>query len=104
MRLASRPELRQFAAEARSLNAADLSRMTETKRHRDVAAYAVQAGVSADPTTFVAELKAKFAEVANEVDRAFPDNEHVEIVGGRPVIGRLRAKAAPMARIVLSGS
>ena len=63
--------------------------------HRDVAAYAVQAGVSADPATFVAELKAKFAEVANEVDRAFPDNEHVEIVGGRPVIGRLRAKAAP---------
>src|SRR5208337_4206483 len=62
---------------------------------RDVAAYAVQAGVSADPATFVAELKAKFAEVANEVDRAFPDNEHVEIVGGRPVIGRLRAKAAP---------
>ncbi len=63
--------------------------------HRDVAAYAVQAGVSADPATFVAELKAKFAEVANEVDRAFPDNEHVEIVGGRPVIGRLRAKAVP---------
>ncbi len=63
--------------------------------HRDVAAYAVQAGVSADPATFVAELKAKFAEVANEVDRAFPDNEHVEIVGGRPVIGRLRAKATP---------
>ena len=63
--------------------------------HRDVAAYAVQAGVSADPAAFVADLKAKFAAVANEVDRAFPDNEHVEIVGGRPVIGRLRAKATP---------
>ncbi len=63
--------------------------------HRDVGAYATQAGVSADPATFVAELKAKLAEVAGEVDRAFPDNAFVEIVGGRPVIGRLRAKPAP---------
>lgn len=63
--------------------------------HRDVGAYALQAGVSADPAAFVADLKAKLAAVADEVDRGFPDNEHVEIVGGRPVIGRLRAKAAP---------
>ena len=33
--------------------------------------------------------------MADEVDRAFPANEHVEIVGGRPVIGRLRAKDSP---------
>ena len=33
--------------------------------------------------------------MASEVDRTFPDNEHVEIVGGRPVIGRFRAKATP---------
>jgi len=63
--------------------------------HRDVGAYATQAGVSADPATFVSELKAKLADVAGEVDRSFPDNEFVEIVGGRPVIGRLRAKPAP---------
>ncbi len=41
--------------------------------------------VSANPRRS-RRAKAKFAEVANEVDRAFPDNEHVEIVGGRPVI------------------
>ena len=63
--------------------------------HLDVGAYAVQAGVAADPATFVAGLKTKLADVASEVDRSFPDNEYVEIVGGRPVIGRLRAKPAP---------
>lgn len=63
--------------------------------HRDVGAYAAQAGVSADPAVFVADLKARLATVASEVDRTFPDNAHVEIVGGRPVIGRFRAKATP---------
>ena len=63
--------------------------------HRDVDAYAAQAGVPADPATFVAELKDGLAAVASEIDRAFPDNEHVEIVAGKPVIGRLRAKAVP---------
>ena len=58
---------------------------------RDVAAYAEQAGVPADPKAFVAGLKAKLAETAAAVDRAFPDNEHVEIVGGEPVVKRLRA-------------
>jgi TnpA family transposase len=63
--------------------------------HRDVAAYAEQAGVSADSAAFVADLKARLAAVADEVDRVFPANEPVEIVGGRPVISRLRAKASP---------
>jgi hypothetical protein len=59
---------------------------------RDVAAYADQAGVSADAATFVAGLKARLADTAATVDQAFPDNEHVEIVGGEPVVKRLRAK------------
>ena len=63
--------------------------------HRDVDAYAAQAGVPADPATFVTDLKDGLAAVASEIDGAFPDNEHVEIVAGKPVIGRLRAKAVP---------
>jgi TnpA family transposase len=63
--------------------------------HRDVAAYTEQAGVSANPATFVAELKAKLAAVAHDVDRTFLANEHVAIVGNRPTIARLRAQAAP---------
>src|SRR3954467_12261280 len=59
---------------------------------RDVAAYADQAGVSADAATFVAGLKARLADTAATVDQAFPDNEHVEIVGGEPGVKRLRAK------------
>ena len=59
---------------------------------RDVAAYADQAGVSADAATFAAGVKARLADTAATVDQAFPDNEHVEIAGGEPVVKRLRAK------------
>ena len=61
---------------------------------RDVAGYAEQAGVPADATAFVAGLKARLAATASAADRAFPDNEHVEIVGGEPVVKRLRAREA----------
>jgi TnpA family transposase len=59
---------------------------------RDLTAYAEQAGVPADAKAFVAGLKARLSEIAAAVDRAFPENEHVEIVDGEPVIKRLRAK------------
>ena len=59
---------------------------------RDVAAYAEQAGVPADAGAFVIGLKARLNETAAAIDRAFPENEHVEIVGGEPVIKRLHAK------------
>ena len=59
---------------------------------RDVAAYAEQAGVPADAAAFVAALKGRLAETASATDRAFPDNEHVEIVDGEPVVKRLRAR------------
>jgi len=59
---------------------------------RDVAGYAEQAGVPADPGAFVAALKAHLAATAASTDRALPDNEHVEIVDGQPTIRRLRAR------------
>ena len=59
---------------------------------RDVANYAEQAGIPADPGAFVAALKARLAKTASATDQAFPKNEHVEIVAGEPVVKRLRAR------------
>jgi TnpA family transposase len=61
---------------------------------RDVAGYAEQAGVPADATAFVAALKSRLAATASATDRAFPENEHVELVDGEPVVKRLRAREA----------
>ncbi len=58
---------------------------------RDAAAYAEQAGLPADPKAFIAALKTQLAETATAVNKAFPDNGYVEIVGGEPVLKRLRA-------------
>jgi TnpA family transposase len=60
--------------------------------HRDVAAYAEQAGVPADGKALVTGLKNNLADTAAAVDRAFPDNECVEIIKGEPMVKRLRAK------------
>jgi len=59
---------------------------------RDIAGYAEQAGVPADPAAFVAALKGRLAATVASTDRAFPDNVHVEIVDGEPVVKRLRAR------------
>jgi TnpA family transposase len=61
---------------------------------RDVAGYAEQAGVPAAPGAFVTTLKARLAATASATDRGFPENEHVEIVGGEPVVRRLRGREA----------
>lgn len=62
--------------------------------NRDVAGYAEQAGVPIDPAAFVAALKARLTRTADATDSAFPENEHVEIVDGEPVVKRLRAREA----------
>jgi TnpA family transposase len=61
--------------------------------HRDISTYTEQAGVSADAAAFVAALKDRLATTASTTDRTFPENEHVEIVDGEPVVKRLRAGA-----------
>src|SRR4051795_7351258 len=60
--------------------------------NRGFAGYAGQAGVPAEPAAFVAALKARLAATASATDRGFPENEHVEVVGGEPVVKRLRAR------------
>jgi TnpA family transposase len=60
--------------------------------NRDVVGYAEQAGVPVKPAAFVAVLKARLAAIASATDQGFPENEHVEIVDGEPVVKRLRAR------------
>jgi len=68
--------------------------VTWEEYERDVAGYAEQAGIPADPSAFVAALKARLVKTADATDQAFPKNEHVEIVAGEPVVKRLRAREA----------
>jgi len=60
--------------------------------NRDVAGYAEQVGVPVDPTAFVVVLKARLTRTADATHSAFPENEHVAIVDGEPVVKRLRAR------------
>ena len=59
---------------------------------RQIATYAEQAGLPATPMAIVTGLREQLAMRAAAVDAAFPANEHVEIVGDKPVLRRLRAK------------
>ena len=59
---------------------------------RQIATYAEQAGLPATPMAIVTGLREQLAMRATAVDAAFPANEHVEIVGDKPVLRRLRAK------------
>lgn len=59
---------------------------------RDIAAYTEQAGLPASPTAIVAALRERLAATAEAADAGFPANEHVEIVNGKPVLKRLRAR------------
>ncbi len=68
--------------------------VTWEEYERDSAGYAEQAGIPADPSAFVAVLKASLVKTADATDQAFPKNEHVEIVAGEPVVKRLRAREA----------
>jgi len=48
--------------------------------------------VPANAAALVAALKGRLAATAASTDRAFPNNQHVEIVGGEPIVKRLRAR------------
>jgi hypothetical protein len=61
---------------------------------RDVSGYAAQAGVPPEPAAFVTALKDRLAATASATDQSFPNNEHVEIVDGEPLVKRLRARDA----------
>src|SRR5947207_1545369 len=55
-----------------------------------------------DGHAFVAQLRSRLAEVAAQVDAAFPGNKSLEITAkGEPVLKRLKAKAVPASRVGL---
>ncbi|MBF0307361.1 MAG: DUF4158 domain-containing protein, partial [Alphaproteobacteria bacterium] len=59
---------------------------------RDIAAYTEQAGLPASPTAIIAVLRERLSTTAEAADAGLPANEHVEIVNGKPVLKRLRAR------------
>ena len=63
--------------------------------HRDITAYGEMVGLPIKGATFVAHMKAQLTVVAQETDRAFPDNSNLHIVNGEPVLHR-PAKAAKL--------
>lgn len=52
---------------------------------------------------FVAALMARRGATASATDRAFPANEHVEIISNEPVLKRLRARDATDGAAFLKG-
>jgi Domain of unknown function (DUF4158)/Tn3 transposase DDE domain len=63
--------------------------------HARIAAYGEQLGIPVDPDTFVATQQCWLATIAATTDQAFPANDQVKLVDGRPVIRRYRRQAHP---------
>lgn len=61
----------------------------------DIADYGAQLGFAVDPDTFVAAQKDWLATIAATTDRAFPANDQVTLVKGRPVVRRPRRASDP---------
>jgi len=53
-----------------------------------IAAYGEVAGIPVDARTFVAQMRDRLEEIAQETDRAFPANKFVRIENGEPIITR----------------
>jgi hypothetical protein len=63
-----------------------------TEYHQQIGAFGEQAGVPTDGPAFVARLKAELESAARQADDGFPNNEHLTIETGVPMLKRLRAK------------
>lgn len=61
-----------------------------------LADYCAQLDLPAEPGAFVARLRAELSDKADEIDRAYPENNQVEIdADGAPVLRRVVAKEPP---------
>jgi hypothetical protein len=60
--------------------------------------YCVRAGVPVEAQVFVQQVQATLRETAVETDRAYPDNVHLGIENGVPVLKRLTRKPDPEGR------
>jgi TnpA family transposase len=59
------------------------------------AEYCRQAGLPAKGKELVDQLREKLSETANKVDAGFPENEHLRIDDGEPVLGRVERRPKP---------
>ena len=53
---------------------------------KEVGGYGQVTGIETDPGTFVTMLKSAMAQRARDIDAAFPENAHAEIVDGRLIL------------------
>lgn len=63
--------------------------------HREIIRYGEQTGLPIEGEAFVKHLRAALQKVALASDQGFPQNRHVRIENGEPVVTPVRAKPAP---------
>lgn len=63
--------------------------------HARSAEYGILLGFSIDPDTFVTAVQTWFTELATKTDQAFPANDQVTLIDGRPVIRRAQRAQDP---------
>ncbi|MBI4289503.1 MAG: Tn3 family transposase, partial [Chloroflexi bacterium] len=64
--------------------------------HRGIAAYGEMVGLPTEGAALVAHLKARLTTVAQQTDRAFPDNAHLHLDNGQPILRRPEKVAIPV--------
>jgi TnpA family transposase len=69
--------------------------ISEEQYKPGVALYEEQAGIPVDGPSFIARLRAELEAAAKLADEGFPDNEHLQIENGEPVLKRMRRKPEP---------
>jgi TnpA family transposase len=69
--------------------------ISEEDYARGVALYGQQAGIPVEGGAFTERLRAQLEAAANQADQGFPDNEHLHIENGVPVLKRLRRRPDP---------
>ncbi len=69
--------------------------VTDEEFRKAAPEYCRQAGLPAQSKELVDHLRAKLTETANNVDAAFPDNEHLRIEDGEPVLQRVERRSTP---------
>jgi TnpA family transposase len=63
--------------------------------HRQVGTYGNQTGIAVEPKAFVKQLRSELEKVARATDDAFPQNRHVRIENGEPIVTPVSAKPVP---------
>jgi TnpA family transposase len=63
--------------------------------HRDIGRYGEMVGLPPEGATFIEHLQAQLTDAGQAADSAFPDNVHLRIVNGEPVLRRPEKAVIP---------